>query len=121
MSDPDPAGEERGVADALRDAIERTLQATAPAASQTRERAGELLDEVARLGEEARAELSRRGQEAREEITRRRQGAGAELSKRLEAVERRLASIEELMRGGGSGLPGESAPPSPDSNPKAEG
>ena len=108
------------MADALRDAIERTLQATAPAASQTRERAGELLDEVARLGEEARAELSRRGQGAREEITRRRQGAGAELSRRLEAVERRLASVEELLRGGAPGTRGESAPPSTDSNPKAE-
>jgi hypothetical protein len=51
---------ERNVGDALRDAIERTLSATAGSASATRERAGELVDEVVKLGLGARRELERR-------------------------------------------------------------
>ena len=90
------------MADALRDAVERTLQATAPAASHTRERAGELLDEVSRLGQEARDQLARRGHEAREEISRRGQGAGAEIGRRIESLERRLASIEDALRSRGT-------------------
>lgn len=120
--------DDRSVTDALREAIERTLQATAPAASQTRERAGELLDEVARLGQEAREELARRGQGARDELTRRGQEAGAELSRRLEALEGRLASIEELVRAGRGGARAQDSPEraspatSPtESKPEAEG
>ncbi len=63
----------KGLSDGLRDAIERTFAATAGSASETRERAGELLDEVARRGDEAREAVKdarrkvvRRGQEARE-------------------------------------------------------
>jgi len=92
MSDNPSEQDEGGVADALRAAIERTLAATVPAASGTRERAGELVDEIAR-----------RGQEARERIARRGQGAQAELSRQLESLEKRLASIEELLRRPGSG------------------
>jgi hypothetical protein len=51
---------ERNVGDALREAIERTLRATAGSASATRERAGELVDEVVKLGLGARRELERR-------------------------------------------------------------
>lgn len=113
--------DDRGVTDALREAIERTLQATAPAASQTRERAGELLDEVARLGQEARGELARRGQGAREELARRGHEAGAELSRRLEALESRLASIEELVRAGRGGARGRAAADDvPEARPKAK-
>lgn len=57
--------------DALRTAIERTLQATAGPATTTRERAGELLDEVVRRGRGARDELARRGEDARDEVARR--------------------------------------------------
>jgi polyhydroxyalkanoate synthesis regulator phasin len=98
---------DRGVADALRSAIARTLEATTR--PETRERAADLLDEVARRGVEARDEVARRGREARKEVTRRGQEAGAELAKRgqlardelakqLEALEARLASIEETLR-----------------------
>ena len=80
--------------DALRAAIERTLAATAPAAAQTRERAGELVDELARRGQEAGAGIAKRGQE----LTRRGQEAQAELARQLEALEARMASIEELLR-----------------------
>ena len=112
MSDGPGQSEEGGVTDALRAAIERTLAATAPAAAQTRERAGELVDEIARRGQEAGAELAKRGQE----ITRRGQEAQAELAKQLEALEQRMASIDELLRRSEAG-----SPPEDDSKPKAEG
>jgi hypothetical protein len=83
MTDQPGQADESGVADALRTAIERTLEATAPA----RERAGELVDEIARRGQEAREEIARRGGEAQ-----------AELGRQLEALERRMAAIEELLR-----------------------
>jgi hypothetical protein len=81
---------ERGVGDALRSAIQRTLEATT--SSETRGRAAELLDEVARRGQEAGAELAKRGQLAADE-----------LGKQLEALEARLASIEEMLRRQGAG------------------
>jgi polyhydroxyalkanoate synthesis regulator phasin len=122
MSDGPGQSEEGGVTDALRAAIERTLAATAPAAAQTRERAGELVDEIARRGQEAREELARRGQEAGaelakrgQEITRRGQEAQAELAKQLEALEQRMASIEELLRRSEAG-----SAPEDDPKPKAE-
>ena len=115
-----------GVADALRDAIQRTLSAAgrparAGTSQLTRERAAQLLDEVTRLGREASVELARRGQGAREELARRGQGAGADLARRgqeaagemtqrLEALERRLAVLEESLGGRGPG-----------SKPKAQG
>ncbi|MGI9019944.1 MAG: hypothetical protein ACR2G3_04460 [Solirubrobacterales bacterium] len=100
---------DRGVADALREAVERTLAATAGSAAGTRERAAELVDEIARRGRGAGEELGRRGQEAREELARRGQvagaelarrgqGAGAELARRLEVLEQRLAEVEEGLR-----------------------
>jgi hypothetical protein len=89
---------ERGVGDAVREAVDRTLRATAGSAAVTRDRAGELLDEVTRRSREAREELTRRGQEAGAELARRGQEAGAELSKRLEALERRLGSVEDALR-----------------------
>ena len=86
--EPDaPAPGER-VGDTLRTAVERTLAATAGSASETRQRARELLDEVARRGEEAREQLGRRGDAAREEV-----------SERIGLIERRLADLERLLRG----------------------
>ncbi len=112
-SKPPPDPEESSVTEALRSAVERTLQATSPAASQTRQRAVDLLDEVSRVGRGAGAEISRRGQVASaglskrgQEISKRSQEAGqglarigqeatSELTRRLEVLERRLASLEE--------------------------
>jgi hypothetical protein len=79
------------VAEALRAAVDRTLsvagrQARAGSALP-RERATELLDEVAKRGREARDELARRGQEASEE-----------LAQRLESLERRLVALEDAIR-----------------------
>ena len=78
--------------------------------STSNRRAAQLLDEVARLGREASVELARRGQGAREELTRRSQDAGADLARRgqeaagevtqrLEALERRLAALDESLGG----------------------
>lgn len=108
-----------GMADALRDAIQRTLSvagspARAGTSKLTRERAAQLLDEVTRLGREASVELARRSQDAREELARRGQDAGADLARRgqeaagevtqrLEALERRLAALEESFGGRSQG------------------
>jgi polyhydroxyalkanoate synthesis regulator phasin len=110
---PDPPATGRGMSDALRAAIDRTLavagrQVRAGSIAIPRERATQLLDEVARRGRDARDELARRGQGAREELTGRGQEAGAELTRRaqvagdelaqrLAALERRLASVEDLL------------------------
>lgn len=45
--------------EALRNAIERTFEATAGSAAGTRDRAVELLDEVARRGREVRDQLGK--------------------------------------------------------------
>jgi hypothetical protein len=47
--------------EALRSAIERTFEATAGPAASTRDRAVELLDEVARRGRGVRDQLRRKG------------------------------------------------------------
>jgi polyhydroxyalkanoate synthesis regulator phasin len=112
---------DRGVGDALRDAVERTLQATAGSAATTRERAGELVDELTRRGRDARGELTRRGQVAGAELARVGQDAGAELAKRLEALERRLADVEEGLREASGTAKGEPPGEASESKPKAEG
>jgi hypothetical protein len=94
---------EKGVTEALRAAIEGTLsevgkRARAGSAALRPERATQLLDEVARRGQEARDELTRRGQGARGELARRGQGAREEVTLRLEALERRLARLEDALR-----------------------
>jgi len=98
-----PSSSQSAVPDALRSAIERTLElagrsARASSAAISPRRGSELLDDLARRGRGARDELGRRGEEARDEISRRRVGARDEVGRRLEPVERRLASIEELLR-----------------------
>ena len=100
MSEGREETSDRGVGDALREAIERTWQATAGSAVSTRDRAGGLVDELARRGRDARDELARRGQVAGAELARRGQDAGAELTRRLETLERRLAEVEENLRAG---------------------
>ena len=83
---------QKGVTEALRAAIDGTLsevgkRARAGSSALRPERATQLLDEVARQGLRARDELSRRSQGAREEV-------GAQ----LEALERRLARLEDAVR-----------------------
>ena len=114
------------MAEALRAAIERTLAATAPAAGHTRERAGEIVDELSKRSQDAREELARRGQgagaelarfgqEARETLSRRGLEATGELRGQLDSLERRLESIEDLLRRG------QYQPvPEPPADPKAQ-
>lgn len=97
MTEESSAGSERpdsSMADALRTAVERTMRATAGSAATTRERAGDLVDEVVRRGRDARDELARRGQEAGVELARRGQEATGEIGRRVEMLERRLAELE---------------------------
>jgi polyhydroxyalkanoate synthesis regulator phasin len=91
VSDRPPAKQQLGLPEGLRTAIERTLAATAGPATETRERAGELLDEVARRGRETAETLGRRGQDARD--------ASAAIANRVvEAVrDLRLASGDEVQ------------------------
>lgn len=97
----DPDGD--GVGEALRTAVERTLAVTADSASETRQRAQELLDDVVRRGQEAREQVARRGEEASTRLAeainelRRADAEGIEeLGNRMAAVERRLARLEAL-------------------------
>jgi len=126
---PDPAGpgeapSDSGVADAVRTAVERTMKATAGSAASTRDRAGELVDEVVRRGRDAREELTRRGQEAGVELARRGQEATGEVGRRLEVLERRLAELEgRLSSAETEDAPpaGETDAPKPGPKPQAEG
>lgn len=127
-----PPGEEGGVTEALRAAVDRTLAATAPAAGQTRERAGDIVDEISKRGQGARDELARRGQgagaeiarlgqEAREALSRKGLEATGEVRSQLDVLEKRLAFVEEKLRS----AQGAEQPPSPSSSgqskSKAEG
>jgi polyhydroxyalkanoate synthesis regulator phasin len=83
----DPA---KGVPDSVRTAIERTFAATAEGAAGTRERAGEVLDEVARRGREARHAVAGRAQDARESSS----GAASRVIEAIEGM--RLASRDDV-------------------------
>jgi polyhydroxyalkanoate synthesis regulator phasin len=127
MSEPDStdpgassSAADGGVAESVRAAVERTMRATAGSAATTRERAGELVDDVVRRGRDARDELARRSQEAGAELARRGQEATGEVGRRLEVLERRLADLESRL-GAEDGVeaegPGGTAP---DTNPEVE-
>jgi polyhydroxyalkanoate synthesis regulator phasin len=112
-----------GVADALRTAVERTMRATAGSAVNTRDRAGDLVDEVVRRGRDARDELARRGQEAGVELARRGQEATGEIGRRVETLERRLAELEGRLiptEGGVQSAPAPGQPVKSDADPEVE-
>jgi polyhydroxyalkanoate synthesis regulator phasin len=104
-SSGEPPRPDTGVAEALRTAVERTMRATAGSAQTTRDRAGELVDDVVRRGRDARDELTRRGQEAGVGLARRGQEATGEIGRRVEMLERRLAELEGRL------IPADAAPP----------
>jgi polyhydroxyalkanoate synthesis regulator phasin len=122
VAERSPEEQIKGLSDSLRDAIERTFAATAGSASETRERAGELLDEVARRGEgareavgDARRKVVQRGQEARDapraladrivEAIRGVKGTGEEevaaLREEVAELRHRLAELERRNRATG--------------------
>jgi polyhydroxyalkanoate synthesis regulator phasin len=124
MTEPSPADHEAqdaSVAEAVRTAVERTMRATAGSAAHTRERAGELVDDVVRRGREARDELARRGQEAGAELARRGQEATGEVGRRLETVETRLAELERRLGAEAADPVEGEAAPTPTPNPEVEG
>jgi polyhydroxyalkanoate synthesis regulator phasin len=110
---------DRGMAEAVRAAVERTMQATAGSAATTRDRAADLVDEVVRRGRGARDELARRGQEAGAELARRGQEATGEVGRRLEALEGRLAELERRLGQSEAEVEEERrSPPEPKSEPE---
>lgn len=90
MPDRRPEEQIKGISDALRQAVERTYAATAGSASDTRERASELLDEVTRRGGGALDEVRGRGTEAREAVG----DAVSSLRQEVESLRGRLAELE---------------------------
>ena len=99
MEERDTTGD-RSIQEALRAAVERTLAATAGSASETRGRAQELLDDVARRGQEAReasASVTTRVVEAIQEL----RLASAEevraLDEQLASIERRVSALEQRL------------------------
>ena len=104
MSEAQPS-QPQALAESLRVAVARTLEATARPAGPARERVAELADEVVERGRAAGGELARRretvggtiedlarrGQEAGGGLARRGQGAG-------EAIARRIAALIEQAR-----------------------
>ena len=96
---------DRSLQEALRAAVERTLAATAGSASQTRGRAQELLDDVAKRGQEAReasASVTTRVVDAIQEM-RLASGHVRALDEQLAAVERRVADLEQRLSDAPSG------------------
>lgn len=69
MGDQARKGGSKRPPEALTDAVERTVAATAGSAAEGRDRALDLLDEVARRGRDAGHSLAKRGQEAGEELS----------------------------------------------------
>jgi len=134
-SEPSKDGDEsasgaEAVGDTLRNAVERTLAATAGSATETRDRAQGLLDDVVRRSQSARERVTRRGEEATsrlaEAIGELRAADGEELgtiSERLGAVEARLRAVEDELAAQGSvgvGRAGARGSKGADSNPQVE-
>ncbi len=122
-AEKDSAGSgSEAVGDALRNAVERTLAATAESATGTRERAQGVLDDVVRRSRNAREEVARRGESAgsrlADAIGELRAADGEtirRLGERLDEIERRLADLEAGEEGEPQPLPEvESSPLEPD-------
>lgn len=103
-SEADPDASSERVGDALRAAVERTLAATADSATETRQRAQSLVDDVVRRGQVARDQVTKRGEEATtrlaEAINDLRSAESEdveELRERVAVLERRLAAMEARL------------------------
>jgi polyhydroxyalkanoate synthesis regulator phasin len=90
MAESSQQGDQGGLPESLRTAIERTFSATADQAAETRERAAGMLDEVTQRGQEARDAVADRVQDARETSA----GAAAKVIEAIEGM--RLSSREEV-------------------------
>jgi polyhydroxyalkanoate synthesis regulator phasin len=101
----------------LRNAVEKTLAATADSATGTRDRAQGLLDDVVRRGQSAREQMTKRGEVATNRLAdaiadlRAADGADLErLAERLAAVESRLGALESRIAPGQSPSEGKANP-----------
>jgi hypothetical protein len=92
VSAEESRGERANVAESLRAAVERTLAVSAGTAAETRNRAQDLLDEVARRGLVAREGLAGMRYASAREL--------AEIETRLAALESRLDALEAALRTG---------------------
>ena len=106
---PEDAGDaQRNVAESLRTAVERTFAATADSAAETRGRAQELLDEVAKRGQgarEASAEAAQKVVGAAErmrgpskEDVRGLEGRLEEIESTLKTLSARVAELDDLSK-----------------------
>ncbi len=91
------AGQRRPLPEPLLTAVAQTLEATSQGASETRQRAQVLLDEVARRGQEAGEEIARRGQEAGVEIRRRFREFGFAGAEEVDELRARIADLEARL------------------------
>ena len=105
MPDRRPDEQIKDLSEAVRQAVERTFAATAGSAADTRERAGELLDEVTRRGSDALEEVRERGSGALGEVRDRgadaREAVGdavSSLRAEVESLRRRLAELESKAK-----------------------
>ena len=105
MPDRRPDEQIKDLSEAVRQAVERTFAATAGSAADTRERAGELLDEVTRRGGGALEEVRERGSGALGEVRDRgadaREAVGdavSSLRAEVESLRRRLAELESKAK-----------------------
>jgi polyhydroxyalkanoate synthesis regulator phasin len=89
------ADRDKGLPETLRDAVERTFAATAESATGTRTRVQDLVDEVARRGQEASSDLAHRVSDAAQDLRFVRGEDLRDVTKRLAAIERRLAALEK--------------------------
>ena len=93
------------VPDAVREAVERTIQATVGSAQMTRERAQEAVDEIVRGAGAGAESLRERIAEAFEERRPVTNDDLKEIRSELRAISRRLDAIEQRLpakRGGGA-------------------
>jgi len=105
VPDRRPDEQIKDLSEAVRQAVERTFAATAGSAADTRERAGELLDEVTRRGGGALDEVRERGSGALDEVRDRgadaREAVGdavSSLRAEVESLRRRLAELESKAK-----------------------
>jgi polyhydroxyalkanoate synthesis regulator phasin len=90
MSEGDAKSDKSGVPESLRTAVERTLSATERTATETAERAQELLDEVARRGRQTRDDLSGIRFASAREV--------AELRERVKQLEARVEALQDRSK-----------------------
>ena len=83
-----------GVGDALRAAVERTLAATADSATETRQRAQNLVDDVVRRGQVARDQVTRRGEVASTRLADAISDLRSADGESLEELRARIATLE---------------------------